>query len=330
MRIVTKSLIKTLIKMIILVILPVGLIIAYGRSSKSESSVFRPKICKDTVRIKVGEKVRTYYSLYPDAPVTLEVRGPVRLRAITRIDFDTAISRSQSYEIRVYADGSSEYLSFKKKSKPSFLSTFPDSKKKTPGKIRNIYLDIPKGKHALVFCLETHKTDTAVRMRFLAKKETKQSLLERKTKKWDFLGPEKYKERVILYVENNKRTYFNFSADSPLEINAKGPAVLKVLTRLEFSDIMKEHCDYSLVVYEDGNFKTEQFFETKRASKVAYAKDTGLTAAIKGVFFLEVPEDEHSYRIELKKPTFGSVLCRPFIKMKSKTDQQQKEEGDER
>lgn len=321
MRIATKPWIKTLIKLLILVILPVGLITAYGRSSKSESSVLRPKVYKDAIKIKAGDKIRTYYSLYPDAPITLEVRGPVRLRAITRIDFNTAISRSRTYEIRVYVDGSADHLSFEKKSKPSFLSTFADLNKKTPGKIRSIYVDIPKGKHTLVFSLETHKTDRVVRMRFLVTKENKQTALERKTKKWNFISPEEYKEKIILYVENNKRDYFRFSADAPLEIDTKGPAVLKILTRLEFSDMMKEDYDYTLAVYEDGNFKTEQFFQTKKASKIAYAKDAGLVAGVKGVFFLEVPEGKHNYRLELKKPTFVSVLCRPFIKPKSKMDQ---------
>lgn len=318
MPILLRALVKTLIKLLILVILPVGLIIIYGHSSKGESSVLKPKAYNDAVKIKVGEKIRTYYSLYPDAPITLRVKGPVRLRAITRIDFDTAISRSRHYEVRVYIDGSSEFLSFKKKSKPSFLSTFVDLKDRTPGKIRNIYLDIPEGTHTLVFYLETHKTDRVVRMRFLAKKESKQAILERKAKKWNFLKPGKFNEKIILYVENNKRDYFRFNADMPLEINVNGPAVLKLLTRLEFNDMMQQGSDYTLMIYEDNNFKTEQFFQTKRATKVTYANDTGLDAGIKGVFLLDVSEGEHNYRIELKKPEFVSVLCRPFIKISSK------------
>jgi len=311
---------KTLIKLIFLIIIPVGLIIAYGLSGKSEWRTRKPAIYKDAVKIKVGDEIRTYYSLYADAPITLSVRGPVRLRAITRLDFDTAISRTQPYEIKVYFDGESEYKAFKKKSKPSFLSTFVDVKDRAPGKIRDIYLDVPKGKHTIVFALETHKTEKAVRMRFLTKKEGKKDAALRKAKKWTFIEPAKFEGKVELYVENNKRDYYRFGGGVPLEIDVRGPALLRVLTRFEFSDTMKKYCDYDLAVYEDSFFKTRQYFQVKRATKVTYAEETNATAGIKKIFLIDVPEGKHHYRIELKKPEPGSVLCRPFIKLKVKTD----------
>jgi len=311
---------KTLIKLILLIVIPVGLIVAYGLSGKSEWRSRKPAIYKDSVRIKVGDKVRTYYSLYADAPITLSVGGPVRLRAITRLDFDTAISRTEPYEIRVYFDGESEYKSFKKKSKPSFLSTFVDVKDRAPGKIRDIYLDVPKGKHTIVFAFETHKTDKAVRMRFLTRKEGRQDALLRKAKKWTFIEPAKSAGKVELYIENNKRNYYRLDGESPLEIAAKGPSLLRILTRFEFSDTMKEYCDYDLAVYEDSFFKTAQYFQVKRATKAAYAEETNATAGIKKIFLIDVPEGKHHYRIELKKPKSGSVLCRPFIKLKMKID----------
>jgi hypothetical protein len=320
MRIVIKSLVKTLIKLTILVILPVGLIVVYGYSVKGESSVLRPTDCKEAVKIQVGEKLRTYYTLRADEPLTLNIRGPARLRAITRVDFNTAISRARDYKIKVYMDQSNECLAFEKKSKPSFISKFADVENKTPGKIRNIYLDIPEGKHNLVFCLDTNKSDSSVRMRFLVNRESESAILERKMKKWSFVRPKKYKEHIVLYIENNKRDYYRFGTGAPLEIEARGPAVLKILTRLEFSDMVQKRCDYNLKVYEDNKFKTEHFFQTKRASKVAYAKDTGLNAGVKGLFLLEVPKGQHRYSIELNKPAFLSVLCRPFVKIRPKAD----------
>ncbi|MCK5451225.1 MAG: hypothetical protein KAI70_05625 [Candidatus Omnitrophica bacterium] len=311
---------KTFVKLVIAIVVPLGLIVAYGYASKSEWTSRRPSDYKDAVKINVGGAVRTYYSLYPDAPITLDVKGPARLRAITRMDFNTAISRGRPYEIKVYMDGSDEHVSFKKKGKPSFLSTFVAVNDKTPGKIRNIYFDVPEGRHTYVFYLETNKIDRVVRMRFLTAKESEQSLLEKKAKKWKFLMPSKYDEEVELYVEDNKRDYYRFFKDQPLEIIAEGPSLLKFLTRVEFNENMDTRCDYDIEVYEDGIFKTAQFFQTKKAKKVSYAVGTEMTAGRKREFIVEVPEGEHLYRIEMSKPKSVSVLCRPFVKIQVKLD----------
>lgn len=307
---------KVFIKLFLLIVLPIGLIMAYGSSKKSDWSSLRPVKYKDSVKIKVGDALRTYYSLYPDEPVVVEVKGPLYLRAITRIDFNSAISRRRRYEIKVYMDGSLEPISFKKKSEPSYLSTFRGIKDKTPGKIRNIYLDIPKGKHTLIFAFETHRVNRVIRMRFLTKKENKQEMLARKAKKWKFFAPKKYKDRVTLYIENNKRDYFQFSLESPLEFKVKGPALIKVLIRPEFTDTMGNECGYGLEIYEDGHYKTSQLFETKKASKVVYAQETGFVAGIKKEFLLDIPEGNHNYSIRVKNPESLSLLGRLFVKAK--------------
>ena len=314
MRKLIKSSAKLFIKLFLLIVLPVGLIMVYGSSKKSDWSSLRPVKYKDSVKIKVGDALRAYYSLYPDEPVVVNVKGPLRLRAITRIDFDSAISRRRNYEIKVYMDGGQEPLSFKKKSEPSYLSAFREVKDKIPGKIRNIYLDIPKGKHTLIFAFETHKINRVVRMRFLTKKESGQEILARKAKKWKFFTPKEYKDKVVLYIENNKRDYFRFALKSPLKFKAKGPALVKILTRPEFTDTMGNECGYELEIYEDGKYKTNQIFETKKASKIVYAHETGFVSGIKREFLLDVPEGNHNYSIKIKKPESLLVLCRPFSK----------------
>ncbi|MBN2097947.1 MAG: hypothetical protein JW714_05710 [Candidatus Omnitrophica bacterium] len=322
-----KSLLTVVTKLILLVILPVGLILAYGKTTKSLSTTLKPKSCRDSAAISVENKKLTYYSLYRDEPITLEVSGPKRLRVITRLDFDSPVSAERTYTIKVFMDDDQEGLAFKKSAKPSLLSTFVDVEGRTPGKIRNIYLDIPEGRHTLVFSLETNKLDWAVRLRFLVEKQSPQALLERKAKQWNFIAPKEYKDKVALYVENNKRDYFRFSKGLPLQVNAQGPAALKLLTRLEFNDMMGQASDYKISVFEDDNFKSEHFFQVKRATKVVYSEDKGLQTGIKGVFLLEVPHGEHNYRLELAEPRDASILCRPFIKISSK-EMGKKEEGE--
>lgn len=304
---------KLLFKLAVFVLLPVALLIAYGASAKSEWTTLKPGTFKDTIKIKSVNKERTYYSLYGDAPVVLKVKGPVFLRVITRFDFDTAIANSEPYEIRVFIDDSKEFKSFINKSEPSYLSTFTDLPEKTPGKIRNIELEIPEGSHTLTFVYNTNKVDRVVRLRFQCKKGTKADE-EKEKGKWRFLKPIKYKDEVPMYVENKKRDYFRFSSDTPLEIKTQGPAMLKVLTRLEFSANVTGN-EYEVRILEDGLLKNEQVFQTKKALRVAYAADTDLAAGMKKELIVEIPDGEHIYTVEVKNPRSATVLCRPMVKI---------------
>jgi len=307
-----KSIPRIFLKIAIFALFSAGLLNAYAASKKSEWVTLKPETFKDSIKIKTVDKERDYYSLYADNPVGLKVKGPVRLRVITRFDFDTSISISEPYEIQVFMDDSTEAKTFVNKSEPSYMSTFLSLPNKTPGKIRSIYLDIPEGIHKMNFVYNTNKVDKVVRLRFQSKYESKTEALAREAAKWHFVKPDKYKDQISLYIENKKRKYFRFTPEVPLEIVVQGPILLKVLTRLEYDDKIRTDT-YELLVFEDDYLKIEKSFQTKRASRASYFESGKLVPAVKREFIVEVPEGKHTYKVLVKDPKTVTVLARTFV-----------------
>lgn len=114
---------------------------------------FAPDSFEVAVRLHVGDDETTYYRFNGGKSVVVNIRGPLRLRVRTRVDFGPESGPSQSYVIKVALDGEA-WKTFALKSKASHTAIYPDQPEITPGKGRDLEFTVPEGLHRVRFNLD--------------------------------------------------------------------------------------------------------------------------------------------------------------------------------
>ena len=97
------------------------------------------------------------------------INGPVRMKALTRLDFNHERGYSKSYAIQISIDGTLHRTS-RLTAKASATSIYPDLPDITPGVGKTFYLDVPEGRHEIAIAL-TNTTANAAAIRLLIPKK---------------------------------------------------------------------------------------------------------------------------------------------------------------
>lgn len=121
-----------------------------GTKAKIKWTSFQPDAGAKSVRLHEKDQESTVYRFGPTQPVTVTLRGPLKMRVTTRLDFGLTNGVTQAYVIKASMDGKPA-KSFTLKSTASHTATYPDLTQITPGKPRSFEIDIPRGPHKIVF-----------------------------------------------------------------------------------------------------------------------------------------------------------------------------------
>lgn len=111
-----------------------------------------------------GDKELSYYVLTKSAPVVLDVVGPTAIRVNTRLLFDQAMSKRESYVVGVREPGTAEVL-YTIETTPSTTVVCRDRSDVLPGALRHFMLEVGPGPHAYEFRLVDAKAP-ALAVRF--------------------------------------------------------------------------------------------------------------------------------------------------------------------
>lgn len=114
---------------------------------------FQPEGYAEAARLQEKETESTVYRMTRDHPVTLTVRGPMRMQVSTRLDFDHTNGVTQSYVVPVLLDGKA-WKSFALKSRSSHTAIYPDFPEIIPGQGKVFELAVPSGTHKISIGLE--------------------------------------------------------------------------------------------------------------------------------------------------------------------------------
>lgn len=110
------------------------------------------------------EKILKYYELEKGASITVGINGPVRLRVISRLNYDEKMIGDQNYSISVEDNGTVE--KFALKCYKSQIITYKDEKNIVPSNARSFHINLREGKHNLRFSLAGTVAESAA-LRFL-------------------------------------------------------------------------------------------------------------------------------------------------------------------
>ncbi len=120
-----------------------------GKKAAIKWTGFQPDAGPKAVRLHEKDQESTVYRFSSAQPVGVSLRGPLKMRVMTRLDFGLTNGVTQSYVIKATLDGK-PWKSFSQKSTASHTATYPELTQITPGKGQSFVLDVPSGPHKIM------------------------------------------------------------------------------------------------------------------------------------------------------------------------------------
>ena len=270
----------------------------------SDTKVLKPKNAKTKIKTVINGKNRTYYPLQFKDPSIINVKGPGKLKIITRVRFVSDMEQRLSYNLFYTIDGARENEVEFNNVKRSKIAAYKNHSLGMPGLGKDIIFELGLGEHTIELWPGTETPQVTARFLFTKTKEKK---IE-----WISLSPLYPKEPVDLVSRENVIHYFRFSQSKPLKVKITGPTILRVLNRMENHYYMKGRINYRLQVKEDGDVKHTYLLSSVRSEITSYKKDDTKIPGKAKEIDINVPAGTHIYEIipldKDKKTILGRIL----------------------
>jgi hypothetical protein len=287
---------KFLILILILVI-PLNPIFA-----DSKTKVLKPKNATTKIKTIISGKSRDYYPVSKNNPSIISVKGPGKLRVITRVQFNSDENKELDYVIRCRLDGvDMEDVEFESV-KRSNTALYRYDLLGVPGAGKDLILELGRGEHTIELWCRAEFPNVNARYLFTKTKEKKID--------WVSLCPVYPNEPVDLITRENIIHYFRFSKSKPLRVKITGPTILRVLNRMENHYTMKGRINYRLQVKEEGDIKRTYLLSSVRSEITSYKKDGEKIPGKAKEIIINVPGGTHTYEIIPLDKDKNSILGR--------------------
>ena len=250
---------------------------------------------RDRVTVIVEEKTRTYFRATPEAPLTVPVKGPARVRLVSRAELPAG-AQASSYRVRAM-------LGRKLLERQGTESTPSKDARlaKTPraiGQSRQMIVNVPKGEHELKVSIEGA---SSVLLRILVSEGAGR---EERTVG---LAPVEAARTVSLKENEKIFPYYSALPGKSIRFKVVGPASLDLVTRLDYDSSMRGSQSYRLAISDGSKRPREVEFKTTKALTAIYADLPELVPSKFRRLKLSVGEGTHEITVALLKPVTGSV-----------------------
>ncbi len=269
-----------------------------------KSRHLKPSNFQKRVTTLVSGKTRYYYALSSNKSSLVTLRGPGKLRMITRGRFKPGEAEKINYTILYSVDGSIQKQFSASNVERSKSDTYSDGKLGIPGDSKSFEIELGRGDHSIEFKIQDEKIPVAARYIFIPAKVKKQV--------WIAFSPLRPSEPVDLITKEESITYYRFAKEKPLKIEVNGPSELRVLTRIENHYQMRGRIHYRVQVLEDQKVINTYQLSSSRSGVTVYKDNTELVPGKGCEFVIDVPKGRHSYTIfpldEDKSTLLGRLL----------------------
>jgi len=255
----------------------------------SGEKLIKPKNSETKTTLIVLGKNRTYYALSSKQPAVLNVKGPGKLKIITRIKFGLKAKDELDYSIYYRLDGSEKIKSDFKDVERDAEAKFEDGNSGTPGTGEKIIIELSRGEHSIEIWQEGE--NYKINARYLLTK------LKEKKIDWVSLSPLYPNEPVSLVTGENVVSYYRFSDSKPLKVKITGPTVLRILSRVENHYYMKGRINYRLQVKEGDAIIHTYLLNSIRSDVTVYRKGCGRVPGKAKEIIIDVPKGTHVYKV---------------------------------
>jgi len=237
----------------------------------------------------IGGKRRLYYPVKEEG-LHYTVEGPTRLEFISRFPSIKKTKKSQPFNyIIVINKQDTVKVNHRYKIQRSIKSIqHPKHKYTYSG---NYFINLEKGSHT-VEIFQGADLKYPVLLRVLSKD------FEQSGKQKQILAPMVHQNAVSVVSDGKKVNYFECTSELPLQVEARGEKNLKILSRLEFTDIMGQEESYRIRVSEGDKIVGTYYFNSERSSSSLVDGKPAIVPGKWRTCEIEIPKGKHRYTIE--------------------------------
>ena len=272
-----------------------------------QAVVHKPKGDEDKIKLTIKGKERTYYELdndglqYKGVGKQFEERDSIRIGIYSRTIKAPTGKKNRNYGFTLQiGDGKPRKLKYKKQGSTVFSEERPGWNYTKSG-VWYVYLSVRemgykikvepmKGNPVVYVRVTSHLLEKTGKYSEILRTVNRQDRWRIETKKEPEKGGQSLEDPVTTY-------WYPLKRENQLQYEIKGPASVRVFTRIEFDNgDIKE--DYYIRIREDGYDLGTYYFESEPSGSSSVAK-TGKTVGKWRTVWLNVPKGKHYYTLTL-------------------------------
>jgi hypothetical protein len=253
------------------------------------TKVIIPKNAKSSITINVSGKSLKYYPTSVDEAAILAVRGPGKLKIITRGQVNPKSKEQLNYIVYYRINGGKKIKADFNGVKRDNKAYFKDASLGYPSFGEIINVELSRGENTVEVWCGSSNPKICIRSLFSTIKEKKID--------WVKLSPMYPNEPVSLITNEDVISYFRYSPSKLLKIKITGPTILRVLNRFEFDYKMKGKINYRIEVKEDKKVKNTYMLCADRSDVTRYNKDGKKIPGKANEIVINVPSGTHTYTL---------------------------------
>lgn len=254
-----------------------------------KTKVLIPKNANSSILINISGKSLKYYPVSVDEATVLTVRGPGKLKIITRGILNSKNNKSLNYFAYYRINGANKTKVDFSNVNADNIAYFKDASLGFPSIGENITLELSRGENTVEVWSGSANPKICIRSLFTEIKEKKID--------WVKLSPMYPNEPVSLVTNEDVVSYFRYSSSKSLKIKVTGPTVLRVLNRVEFDYKMKGKINYRIKVKEDKKIIKTYMLSSDPSDVTRYKTDGKKTPGKANEIVINVPSGTHKYEL---------------------------------
>ena len=255
------------------------------------AKLLRPVNDRDQKEILVINSKRRVYYPVKDSGLQYQVSGPTRVEFISRYPVLRGKKKSHSFSYIIILNRQDTInVNHRYKVQSSIRSIqHPKHRYTFSG---NYFINLPKGNHNIeVYGEENLKYP--ILLRLLSKE------FETVGEDKQVLSPMVHKDGVKVNLGGKQLNYYECSKDIPLQIEASGSKIMRVISRLEFTEKMGAEESYRIHIKSGKKVVGTYYFNTERSSTSSIV---GRQDKVPGKWRsceIKVPNGKQTYSIEV-------------------------------
>jgi hypothetical protein len=258
-----------------------------------------PQGAREQICLRIDGAEATYDKLRAETPTSYRVRGPRRVKVLSRYVFAPDETGPVAGTLRIAIDGQTALADAQRLRPRAGAASCAGA---PASSLHHNYLTIPAGWHEVtVTAASAGAGFTAVRLF----RET-----SRVSEEYVNLSPERYAGVATLQYDSGVRSLlYRFDADRPLSFEVAGPTTAVVWTRLDFDHRMNGRQSYALEVRLDGQVSRIHHYDAIKLDAASYIEQRDVMPGERKSLRVQIPRGRHRVEIRCLQPEAGSVTA---------------------
>ncbi|MDO9171211.1 MAG: hypothetical protein Q7W29_05190 [bacterium] len=258
-----------------------------------------PQGAREQVCLRVDGVEATYDKLRAETPTSYRVRGPRRVKVLSRYVFAPGEAGPVAGTLRFAIDGQAALADAQRLQPRAGAASCAGA---PASSLHHTYLTIPEGWH------EVTVTPTNAGAGFTAVRLFRET--SRVSEEYVNLSPERYAGVATLQYDSGVRsTLYRFDADQPLSFEVAGPTTAVVWTRLDFDHRMNGRQSYALEVRVDGQVSRTHHYDADKLDAASYIERPDVMPGERKSLRVQIPRGRHRVEIRCLQPDACGVAA---------------------